>query len=617
MKRLLAKSLVLVLVLALFAVLAVGCSNNEEDEVEATPAPTEAPAQEDNQDEDPGDETDAPVVTDGWERPANHITVDMFGRAGIGGIGEQDGWFGQMIYDRFNMTINQISAPDGNNQLLWDTRAMAGNLGDIVLFSAPDLDELRAMGLLMDITDLVNESTMPFYTSQFGPGLERARAVGDGRLFGLSTSVSTQPAGAAYVDGHHISRSPFMRQDLYFAIGAPVINTLEDLPGVLAQMRDYAPYTANGDRVYAFQLWGTWCGGDVFLTNANWFQQMYGMQQFGRAGNIDFINRRHDHIFDENGIYRRALRMFFEANQLGLVDPDSPTQGDEIWSKAEEGNLLFSWYSWFGMGFNNEENVANAMGMNFIPIMDQRVFVNEINQDGRGRDLMGVGSDAADPERIIAFFDWLATPEVFQNIHAGPQGLTWDMVNGEPVMLPFGFEAGMHTQAGAEDLPVPAEWGGGDFNLGSWRNASLILRHRGWEMNPNTGFTYDPRHWPSLAQAGTNPLELAWQEHFGASGQAEFLRQNNMIAPAPSHGVDFEDRPELSGDLLLIFNSVIDVARPAAWRMIFADSAEDFDSIWEEMIDTINGLGWQQILDHDLALVDEFFGLLDEYFANN
>jgi hypothetical protein len=307
--------------------------------------------------------------------------------------------------------------------------------------------------------------------------------------------------------------------------------------------------------------------------------------------------------------------MFFEAAQLDLVDPDSPIQGDDvIWGKAEDGQLLFSWYSWFGGGFNNDENVANAMGMSFIPIMDQQILVGSIHQDGRGRALMGIGSGAEDPERLIEFFNWMSSPDVFQVVHVGPEGLSWEMVNGEPVVTEFGVEAGMHTQAPTEDFPVPQEWGGGAFDLGSWRNTSMILLHRGLEINPLTGFTYDPRHWPSLAQSGMNPLQMEWTNHFGYVGQPQFLQSHNMMAVEPPHGVIW-DWPARSDELNLIHTEVASITWNNAWRMIFAANAAEFDAIWEETVAQAMGLGWQQLEDFERGLAAEYFALVNAYFG--
>jgi len=615
MKKNLSKALALVLAAIMIAALAVGCGRNNNNDDPPQDTGTQNNAQAPTGGGNDVTPPPAPPASTDWVRPENHITVELFGPHSVGAIGELGGWFGKMIYDRFNMTINQISAADGNNQLLWDTRSMARNLGDLIIINPEDLDDVVQMGLVMDITDMV-DTMMPYYTSQFPAGLARARNLGQGRIYGLSTNVSTQPAGAAYVDGLQISRSPFIHQEKWLAVGAPPINTLEDLPGVLALMQEAFPYTENGDPVFGFTMWGDWCAHDVFFANLIWFDEMYGMRQWGNTGMIDPINQTYESVFDEDGLYKRALRMFFEANQLGLIDPDSPTQmSDTIWGKADGGQVMFSWHSWFGAGFNTEENVAQGIGMNFIPIMDQNILVGSIVPDGRGRAVIGIGSGADDPERLIAFLDWLSSPDVFQAVHAGPEGLTWEMVGGEPVLTPFGFEAGMHTQAPTE-VAVPAEWGGSDFMLGSWRNFNMILRHRGWEINPNTGFTYDPRHWPSMGQAAASQLDVTWQNHFNSAGQTDFLRENNMLSSAPVHGIDFV-APEMSSDLELALTSIRSITRPAQWQMIFAADQAEFDALWANMITQIEGLGWQDLVARDRAHAEEYFALVNAYLAGS
>jgi hypothetical protein len=242
------------------------------------------------------------------------------------------------------------------------------------------------------------------------------------------------------------------------------------------------------------------------------------------------------------------------------------------------------------------------------------VLVGSVQPDGRGRALVGLGNNAQDPGRLIAFLDWLATPDVFQDIHAGPRGLTWDMVGGQPVLTPFGFEAGQHNQA-PSDVAVPAAWGGGEFELGGWRSVNMILRHRGWEMNPNTGFTYDPRHWPSVASANASRLELNWQAHFNSPSQIQYMRDHNILVTAPQHGVDWV-HPVMDSDTELMFTTIRAAIRPNNWRMIFAANEAEFNQIWEETKATANGLGWAQLEARERALAAEFFALVNEYIRN-
>ena len=93
------------------------------------------------------------VLATGCNRGGSTLTIELFGLSGVGPPGELEGWFGQMILDEFDMVINQIAAPDGNNILLWDTRSIAGHLGDIIIVAPEDLQELIDAGLILDLTE--------------------------------------------------------------------------------------------------------------------------------------------------------------------------------------------------------------------------------------------------------------------------------------------------------------------------------------------------------------------------------------------------------------------------------------------------------------------------------
>ena len=62
------------------------------------------------------------------------MTVEVFDQL-ANYQGEQKGWFAKVIKDKFNIKLN-IVAPNvaGGGNTLFDTRAAAGNLGDIVIY---------------------------------------------------------------------------------------------------------------------------------------------------------------------------------------------------------------------------------------------------------------------------------------------------------------------------------------------------------------------------------------------------------------------------------------------------------------------------------------------------
>ena len=67
--------------------------------------------------------------------------------------GMQSGWFAKIVKDKFNMELN-IIAPNvaGGGDTLYQTRAAAGNLGDLLICdgSNNNLQDLVTAGLVMD-----------------------------------------------------------------------------------------------------------------------------------------------------------------------------------------------------------------------------------------------------------------------------------------------------------------------------------------------------------------------------------------------------------------------------------------------------------------------------------
>jgi len=607
----------LVCVFLLVALLAVGCGGNGDDAADDA-AQDGPPATVDTTNDD--DTTGNDVAdADGWVRPAETLNLEWYSDWGQRG-GISDGWFYQMIYDRFNITINRLDDPMGG-EVLFQTRAAAGNLGDFTVVGGQRIPDMVTAGLLQDITEYVEG--MYYYAGQFPRAVEHGRRMSsaDGRIFAIPMHASSQPVTNPALDGTHVVRGPYLRWDAYYAIGAPTINTLEDLLPVLRDMMEAVPYTETGRRTWGINLWSDW--DSQGMANALWFDQMYDR---GAWGDMMFIRRSEDtweSWLDDGGLYHRILRFYFEANQMGVLDPDSATQDwDMALAKANEGAIMFSWYSWYGMGFNTMDDydedgnfvpgrVEQGIGYQFVPIMDQQNVVAGMNPLGAEGQFIGIGPNVTDVQRLIDFLDWLSSPEIVQTIAAGPQGLTWDMVNGEPTLTDFGFEVDLHVRLHHEsDVQVPAEWGGGSFGLGTWGgNLAPVSVARGREMNPVTGFPYDPRLWDSLAVGGTNLIEEQWSARFNSPNVLQFLEDNNMLVTTVA--TDFVITP-MPSDLYAIRQSLDTVMRVSPWRMIFASNEAEFDSIWREWQETALGLGWQELVDFHVADIERYWDVRRE-----
>ncbi len=527
---------------------------------------------------------------DTWE---NEITIDVFdGLANYMGV--QQGWFAKIVKDKFNMKLN-IIAPNvaGGGDTLYNTRVAAGDLGDMIITDkGQKLDELIAGGLVMDVKDIYPAMT---HAAEYDAAVQNL--AGDtGGVYAFPTSVSslkpTEPS-----EGLNPTFGPFIRWDLYKQLGYPELGTLEDLIPVLQQMHDLEPTAPNGKPTYAFSLFKDWDGN--MMNNAKQPATFYGSDEVGfvlaQADGSDYQS-----ILDSDSDYVRSLRLYFEANKLGLVDPESTTQNyDTLYSKFQNGQVMFSWWPWLGQtAYNTEENMAAGKGFEIAPVQDQKIFSFGAEAYG-GKQVFAVGAKAEDPERIAAFIDWLYSSEgAYANSaqtqgSAGPQGLTWDLnADGEPELTDFGYD--VFTRGGAN---VPEEWGGGDYADGvSALNVSSVMPV---SVDPDTGLPYSYTFWPSFQESTANPLSEDWSAQMdGASTTMQYLEDAGQLTVAP--GASFAV-PADSSEIETLRNQVKAVIVQYSWQMVFANSDAQFDSLLKELQDTASGLGYDKVLEVDMA----------------
>ncbi|MGM0154594.1 hypothetical protein IGK30_002439 [Enterococcus sp. AZ178] len=533
-------------------------------------------------------DTDAASSESGYDET---ITIDVYnGLANY--MGMQEGWFAKIVRDKFNMELN-IIAPNvaGNGDTLYQTRTAAGDLGDLIIVdNGQQYNELVEAGLLTDASEYYE--TME-NVQRFDAAVQNLNKDADG-LYGFPTSVSTLKATDPS-EGLDPTFGAYVRWDLYGEQGYPEIGTLEDLLPVIQKMQEDNPTTDSGKKVYGFSLFSDWDGN--MMNAGKQLVTYYGYDESGfvlaKADGSDYQS-----ILDSDSEYIRALKFYFEANQMGLVDPESTTQNyDTLFAKFQEGQVLFSWWPWLGQAaFNTTTNLTEGKGFMLAPIQDQKIFSYGAEVYG-GKQFIGIGSNAEDPERIAAFIDWLYSSEgVLANSSqtsgsSGPEGLTWEMKDGEPVLTEFGKQALLDG-----DGDVPEEYGGGSYKDGvSALNVNTVLPI---DINPDTVFPYAYTMWESYQNETTDPVKEDWSKNMGgAESTIGYLEENDQLLVAP--GASYV-APEDSSEISTLRNQAKATIIEYSWRMVFAKDEAEFDQLLKEMQETADGLGYQTVLEFDM-----------------
>ena len=521
------------------------------------------------------------------------ITVDVYDDfANYQGI--QSGWFAKVVKDKFNMELN-IIAPNvaGGGDTLYQTRSAAGDLGDLVLINTNNgrLNDVVSAGLVMDATDLMDGKDI---LKNYGEAVTATNTgLSEDGMYAFPNSVSSDAATDAS-EGLEPTFGPYIRWDYYKQLGYPEMNNLEDFLDVLEQMQTLARQTEGSDDIYAISLFKDW--DDNMLNNAKQIACMYGYDEVG----FDLLSAdgsSTQSIIDDDSVYIQALKFFYEANQRGLVDPDSTTQNYDTWSaKYTNGKVLYCPWPWVGQNlYNTAENKAAGKGFMFAPVKDMKIFSYGSCPEGDSSRVICIGSNAEDPQRMADFIDWLYSPEGIRlngqsNGAAGIEGLTYEInSDGKPELTDFGKKALPNNSA-----EVPEEYGGGN-----WKDGVSALNFKPVnleDIDPATGEAYDWQTWETTIANNQTELDKDWAEHMGASSTMEYVQNNNMLEVAPGSSYSI---PEADSNITTVRGQCKSAVVDNSWKMVFASNDSEFASILKDMQTTAKGLGYDDVLEVD------------------
>lgn len=522
------------------------------------------------------------------------ITVDVYDTlANDSGI--QSGWYAKIIRDKFNMELNIITPnTTGSADSLYDTRFAAGDIGDIIICASGRgrLQSLVDAGLVLDMEPYIHEKNLIRNYSL--PIRSLNRSVTQDGIYAIPSSVSSATPDTPSEDTA-TNYGAYIRWDYYAEMGYPVINTFEDFLPLLAKMQETHPYDDNGNPVYAFSFFKDW---DDNMMNA--IKQpccFYGYDESGfvlaKADGSDFQN-----ILDEDSLYMRFLRFYNKANQMDLVDPDSYNQTyNDLAQKFKDGQVLFSPWPWLAQpSYNTTDHMSQGKGYMFVPVEDELIYSYGCKSFGDYQTVIAIGSGAEDPERLVDFIDWLYSPEGIMisccspnQGTAGPEGLTWHINDDIPELTDFGRLVLLNG-----DSEVPPSWGGG-----MWWDGSCMLNYTPVSKVEKTpgGYPYYFATWESVFRKNKSALESDWSEHMHAGTVIEYLQKNNQIIVSP--GTDHIS-PDETTELSTIRSQCANTIITYSWKMVFAQSDDEFNSLYKELLSRAESLGYSQIYQFDL-----------------
>ena len=515
------------------------------------------------------------------------LTIDIYDAA-ANYHGIQTGWFAKVVKDRFNLELNIIAPQVAGNEL-YATRAEEGNLGDIVIVDKKDFSDLLKAGLVRDISDKLPEceNIMKFkdQIDVYNKGLTGE----DGVYYGIPSEMTdTSPTS---LTDDVIYSSPMLRWDLYTEIGRPKLANLDDLLDALAKIHEIHPTNEDGDPAYPLTLWADWDGNDNMIGIANVVQLTTWYGEKIKQSAILKPDNTFTEIYNRDAAYYKLTKFLNKAYQMGLVDPESGEQDwNSVMNKLSTGRADLMWYSWETGFWNSVDRLNNGTAFIFIPVADQLYYADADRYYGSDR-MFGIGSmvEGEKYDRIMEFLDWYASGEGCTFQHAGIEGLNYT-VNEDGTFTPYKDNALM------DNLPVPEEYGEGGFNDGNnainqWIVSALCV-------NPLTGERYAQKYWQAYKDMTMTQMKKEWQEYFDAEDSVDYMKKNNQLLASPS--VDFTPAPD-NNDIASLRVDVNKQLCQSTWQLIFAEDDDEFEALWDKMIEKLDGFGYKELYEFDCA----------------
>lgn len=510
--------------------------------------------------------------------------------------GEQSGWFGKILKDKFNLKLN-IIAPQvsGDGDSLYQTRSASGNLGDIVILDNSDMQDCIEAGLIMDIGDIIgNYENLSRYQEQINLFNGYLQNVDEGSVYAIPCNMNSN--GPTAFTGENAGSAPRVPWDYFKEIGCPEMKTSDDLLKALADIQAAHPTNNEGDAAYAISMWKDW--DETSIANANEVAKWFGQEV--RDSILIGADNSITALTDKEGAYYKALQFFYKANQMGIVDPDSATQD---WTSAndkmKQKRVYLFWYNWQNPFWNSIDRGNAGENFMYTPVEELEIYQLSDSYYGDGR-VWGVGSGVDDEKkaRIMELLDWLASPEGLTYLHDGLEGLIYTVNEDGTYTLTKDGEVRFSA-----DIQVPEEQGGGLWADGQCQINQWIVGSA--EISPLTNEYYESGLWASTLKANETTTAKEWTEKYGAKNEVEYMKAQGQISMVPNNNVPLGSD---TTDIALIRSQCGDLVSDTSWKMVYASDDAQFEQMWDDMTEQLEGLGWDQLVEYD---TEKYQPLLD------
>lgn len=492
-------------------------------------------------------------------------------------------YIGQLIKEKFNVVFDyEIYAGDMVEKT--NLQLAGGDYGDIVNVQWDNnvVNWIDA-GAVIALDDLMAE-----YGADFAALHEEEiplwrMAGSDGKLYKWETA-------AGLTEGTNVLNDVWIRSDVLEALGWPKLVSSDDWIEAIRKGKELFPTTEEGVQTEGIcipfgESWG------MSLTQI--FNEKGGLS--GALGGTD--SAQWDPVNEEyvdmvTDYMKENLKFYNTLWREGLMDPESFSMDtNNMTEKMNTGIPIAIYYSgWGASGANRNLETLGREDQTYVPMPIQSPSQYENNEPrnlgvwhSNAINSWMITDNAKDPARIMQVLNWFATEEGLNALGWGEEGVHYT-VEEDGTKVPTQKFIDLYNAGGEEYDKI----GFNSFPFSGAPDKTTTTQNGQYfsiTLDPEVvRASYSERELEVLDQYGLETFVDMWH---GAFVESE-LRDYYFVSPAATIPVE--------NDLARTEEKVVQSRNEYAVKMIQASSDEEFEQLWEEMLQAHEELGAAEVI---------------------
>lgn len=480
-----------------------------------------------------------------WQRLADEeITLDWYVNYSWFATPWGENLVSQTITEETGVSVNFIT-PIGNETEKLNALIASDSLPDIITIGwwEPQVTEVvqkdmvYALNELADAYDpyfweVTDETAVNWYTQE------------DGNIYAYPNS-SVTPQDVEQNELLTTNETFLVRGDIYEAIGSPDMSTPEGFADAVRKAAEMFPEVEGGELIPV--------GAHVFDNEGNTSFDKYLMNFLAIPWEKD--GEYYDRYTDPE--YLTWLKMFRQLGEEGYlandIFVDTRTQMEE---KLSQGRYFCMIYQYTDMISQQKALYANNPDSVYVAVEGPRNSAGDAptlpTTNINGWTVTMISKNCKDPERAIALLDYLMSEHGQMVTYLGVEGVTYDMVDGRPVLKDEVREL-LATDRDTYDKIYGAD------------DAYWMLQNNVMQLQ-----------WKQQTSPAVEQLENWGREYVVYNGQYDIFLQ------ADSQAANAEDR------ITKLWSETLP-------RLLLAASDEEFDNILETFVEEREKLGFAEV----------------------